>query len=91
VSRSLGLAGSLLLGCMLNARFWRDVQGNMGILPSPSGSVRRELQSGRSSEGLDRGMHIALGCRLEGTRSRSSTRDTSHVSGETHSNCRAAI
>ena len=62
MSRSLGLAGSLLLCCMLNARFWRDVQGNMGVLPGPSGGVRREFQSEKSGEGLDRSMHIALNC-----------------------------
>jgi hypothetical protein len=91
MSRSFGLAGSLLLGCMLNARFRRDVQGNVGILPGPSRSVRREFQSEKSSEGLDRSMQIALSGRLEGTRFRSHTRDIRHVSGETHSNCRAAI
>jgi hypothetical protein len=82
---------TLLLGCMLNARFWWDVQGNVRILPGPSGSVRKDFQNEKSDEGLDRNMLKALSCRLEGTKPSSSARDVGHVSWKTHSNCRAAI
>lgn len=31
------VAGRLPLGCVLDARFWGDVEGNVRVLPCPSG------------------------------------------------------